>query len=104
MDVKTIWHLPGSPLSTGIYVENTIDFGDQENFRDIDFFMRLKTGIKNGGSRRPPTFYTDQVRPRDKDCDSARTLEIRVTILGDFWANFLRLLGNLGDCFLWAVF
>jgi len=27
----------------------------------IDFFMRLKTGIRNGGTRGPPTFYTDQV-------------------------------------------
>jgi hypothetical protein len=48
-------------LSTGIYVENNVDFGDQENYRDIDFFMRIKTGIKNGGVRGPPTFYSDQV-------------------------------------------
>lgn len=52
----------GSPTSSGIYVENTVDFGDVENFRDIDFFMRLKTGIKNGGRKGPPVFYSDQVK------------------------------------------
>ena len=51
----------GSAMSGGIYVENNVDFGNQENYRDVDFFMRLKTGIKNGGGRGPPTFYTDQV-------------------------------------------
>lgn len=52
----------GSPLTSGIYVENNVDFGDPENYRDIDFFMRIKSGVKNGGSRGPPTFYSDQVR------------------------------------------
>ena len=42
--------------SKGIYIENNFDFGDQDNFRDIDLFMRIKSDIKNRG----PTFYTDQ--------------------------------------------
>ena len=43
-------------LSKGIYIENNFDFGDQDNHRDIDLFMRIKSKIKNRGS----TFYTDQ--------------------------------------------
>ena len=43
-------------LSKGIYIENNFDFGDQDNHRDIDLFMRIKSKVKNRG----PTFYTDQ--------------------------------------------
>ena len=46
----------GCALSNGIYIENNFDFGDQDNHRDIDLFMRIKSNIKNHG----PTFYTDQ--------------------------------------------
>ena len=35
------------PLGQGIYVENNFNFGDQNNFRDIDMFMRLESGLKN---------------------------------------------------------
>ena len=43
-------------LSKGIYIENNFDFGDQDNHRDIDLFMRIKSKVKNRG----PIFYTDQ--------------------------------------------
>jgi hypothetical protein len=43
-------------LSKGIYIENHFDFGDQDNHRDLDLFMRIKSKVKNRG----PTFYTDQ--------------------------------------------
>ena len=46
----------GCSLAQGIYIENNFDFGDQDNNRDIDLFMRIKSKIKNRGS----TFYTDQ--------------------------------------------
>ena len=46
----------GFSLSKGVYIENHFDFGDQDNHRDIDLFMRIKSKIKNRG----PTFYTDQ--------------------------------------------
>ena len=43
-------------LSKGIYIENNFDLGDQDNHRDIDLFMRVKSKLRNRG----PTFYTDQ--------------------------------------------
>ena len=46
----------GCSLSHGIFIENNFDFGDQDNHRDIDLYMRIKSNIKNHG----PTFYTDQ--------------------------------------------
>ena len=42
--------------SRGIYIENNFDFGDQDNHRDLDLYMRINSNIKNYG----PTFYTDQ--------------------------------------------
>ena len=42
--------------SKGIYIENNFDFGDQDNHRDLDLYMRIDSKIKNRG----PTFYTDQ--------------------------------------------
>ena len=35
------------PLGQGIYIENNFNFGDQNNFRDIDMYMRLESGLKN---------------------------------------------------------
>ena len=39
---------PDNPLARGIYIENNFSFGDQNNFRDLDMFMRLDSGLKNG--------------------------------------------------------
>ena len=36
-----------SPLSQGIYIENNFNFGDQNNFKDLDMFMRLESELKN---------------------------------------------------------
>ena len=48
---------PGSfSYSKGIFIENNFDFGDQDNHRDLDLYMRINSKIKNRG----PTFYTDQ--------------------------------------------
>jgi alpha-mannosidase II len=46
---------PDSPLSQGIYIENNFNFADQNNFRDVDMFMRLQSGLKNRGN----TWYSD---------------------------------------------
>ena len=39
---------PDNPLARGIYIENNFSFGDQNNFRDLDMFMRLDSNLKNG--------------------------------------------------------
>ena len=38
---------PDSLLARAIYMENNFNFGDQNNFRDIDMFMRLETNFTN---------------------------------------------------------
>ena len=49
-------HTSTFSYSKGIYIENNFDFGDQDNHRDLDLFMRIDSKIMNNG----PTFYTDQ--------------------------------------------
>ena len=36
-----------SVLGQGIYIENNFNFGDQNNFRDLDMFMRFESQLKN---------------------------------------------------------
>ena len=36
-----------SPLARAVYLENNFNFGDQNNFRDLDMFMRLETSFTN---------------------------------------------------------
>ena len=44
-----------SPLTQGIYMENNFNLGDQNNFRDVDIFMRLASGLRNPGN----VWYSD---------------------------------------------
>ncbi len=37
----------GSNLAKAIYMENNFNFGDQNNFRDVDMFMRLESDLTN---------------------------------------------------------
>lgn len=50
-----LYHREG-PLSEGIYMENSIDFGIPPKNRETEMFMRFSTEINNGD---PSTFYTD---------------------------------------------
>lgn len=43
-----LYHAPlDSPLAKSIYIENNFNFGDQNNFRDVDMYMRLESNLKN---------------------------------------------------------
>lgn len=51
-----IYHRPDSPLGSGIYIENEVDFEKPPKNRETEFFMRLQTEVQNGD---PPTMFTD---------------------------------------------
>ena len=42
-------------LTQGVYVENNFNLGDQNNFRDVDIFMRFQSGLRNPGN----AWYSD---------------------------------------------
>jgi len=51
-----LFHLTG-PLSEAVHVENLFDFGPSPNMKDMEVFMRMRSGVRNGN---PPTVYSDQ--------------------------------------------
>ncbi|KAL3281492.1 hypothetical protein HHI36_004699 [Cryptolaemus montrouzieri] len=52
----TIFHDNSSILSSGLNIENTIDFENPPKNRETEMFMRIISDIQNG---EPPEFYTD---------------------------------------------
>ncbi|CAH1395333.1 unnamed protein product [Nezara viridula] len=46
-----------TPLSQGIFIENTIDFESPPKNRETELFMRFVSDLNNGD---PPVFFTDQ--------------------------------------------
>ncbi|KAK9888622.1 hypothetical protein WA026_000851 [Henosepilachna vigintioctopunctata] len=52
----TIFHDDSSVFSSGLNIENTIDFGNPPKNRETEMFMRVISDIQNG---EPPEFYTD---------------------------------------------
>jgi alpha-mannosidase len=62
-----LYHTGDGIKDRAVYVENNFSFGDTTNHHDVDLFMRLKSGVKNGER---PVFYTDmnglQMQKRNK--------------------------------------
>ena len=52
-----LFHTADGVKDRAVYVENNFSFGDSSNHHDVDLFMRLRTGVKNG--ERAPVFYGD---------------------------------------------
>ena len=63
-----LFHTDDGVKDGAVYMENNFSFGDSSNHHDVDLFMRLKTGVKNGD--KVPVFYTDmngfQMQKRSK--------------------------------------
>ena len=68
MHTVRLFHTADGVKDRGVYVENNFSFGDSSNHHDVDLFMRLRTGVKNG--EKAPVFYGDmnglQMQRRNK--------------------------------------
>ncbi|KAI5636971.1 alpha mannosidase middle domain-containing protein [Phthorimaea operculella] len=52
-----IYNVDDHALSSGVYIENFVDFESPPKNRETELFMRIQTDIQNGDL---PEFYTDQ--------------------------------------------